>query len=167
MRRLDVKMMGMTGKKIIDLAILGFSFLVTAGVAAFFFFSTGKMFNRPLPDGATEALDLKETTQGVMVPEAFKMKKITINLRSRTKRLRFLDIKMQLIPFRSDQTGYLEPRKYILRDVSIRVAGSFYPEELNNVSGKIIFESRLKENLNKILGSQIVKEIYFTHFVIQ
>ena len=94
----------MTGKKIIDLAILGFSFLLTAAVAGFFFYSTSKMFDRNLPEESAEALALKENTAGVIVPEAFRMKKITINLRSRTKRLRFLDVKMQLVPFKSDQT---------------------------------------------------------------
>ena len=157
----------MTGKKIIDLAILGFSFLLTAAVAGFFFYSTGKMFDRNLPEESAEALALKENTEGVIVPEAFRMKKITINLRSRTKRLRFLDVKMQLVPFKSDQTGYLEPRKHILRDTTIKIAGSLFPHELNNVSGKIIFENRLKKGLNDILGTQIIKEIYFTHFVIQ
>ena len=157
----------MTGNKLIDIIIIALSFLVTAGVAGFFYVSTTKMFARPEIDSEKESEALNREAQGVTIPEAYRLKKITVNLRSRTKRLRFLDVTIQLVPFKPDYNSYLEPRKHILRDTVIRIAGGMYPNDLSTISGKILFENKLRKTINEILGIQMIKEIYFTHFVVQ
>ena len=69
-------------------------------------------------------------------------------------------------------TEKLETNKYILRDEIITLAGSMYPNELNTVSGKLVFEEKIKQRFNDALASatnkkKTIRKIYFTKFVVQ
>ncbi|MEC8623527.1 MAG: flagellar basal body-associated FliL family protein, partial [Bdellovibrionota bacterium] len=57
--------------------------------------------------------------------------------------------------------------KHIVRDTFLDIAGEMSPEELNSLTGKLLLESRIKNRLNKDMGSKIVQELYFTKFVVQ
>jgi flagellar basal body-associated protein FliL len=41
------------------------------------------------------------------------------------------------------------------------------PSDVDSMTGKITFESRVKKAVNEKLGQPIVKQIYFSSFVVQ
>ena len=92
---------------------------------------------------------------------------MTINLKSKHKRLRFLDVTIHLVPFKSRHMDLMEKFKSLIQDTIIKISGEMHPTELNSVSGKIILETRIKKSINQKVGFPLVKNILFTHFVIQ
>ena len=95
------------------------------------------------------------------------MKRVIVNLPSRSKKLRFLEITTEIVPFNDDQVAEIEKNKHIVRDTFLDIAGEMPPEELNSLTGKILLENRIKTRLNKEMGAKIVQELYFTKFVVQ
>jgi len=155
----------MTGNKLIDLIISILSLVVT-GFAAFVFFQNAS-FEAPLPDEDLQKRKLLAGPGRVVPYETFKIKKMIINIQSSSNKLRFLDITIHLVPYKSTDVKILEDRKHIIRDTIINIASKMWPENLNTVSGKLILEDRIKKNINEILDLEIVREIFFSSFVIQ
>lgn len=107
--------------------------------------------------------DAKETSY----PESFKLDKLTVNLKSRRNKLRYLDAVIHLVPFKSKDNEKLEQIKSQIHDVIIDVSGKMEPEEINSVLGKILYEDRIKKGVNGLLGKDAIKDIYFSKFTVQ
>lgn len=156
----------MTGKPLLDKILMALNLAALFGCLGVFIYTT-KMYKKPLPDEGVEFDGLKEDAKKRTETPAYKMEKITINLYSTGSRLRFLDLELHFLPFNEEQIKILETHKAHLVDMMIEVVGDMSPEELNSISGKILLESRLKKRINDFLGSQTVREIYFSTFIIQ
>lgn len=156
----------MTGKPLIDKILMGLNLAALFGCLGIFIYTT-KIYKKPLPEESIEFDGLKEGARKRTEVSPFKMEKLTINLYSTGSRLRFIDLEMHLLPFNEEQTKILETHKSHLVDMTIDVIGDMSPEELNSVSGKILLESRLKKRINDFLDSQVIREIFFSTFVIQ
>jgi flagellar FliL protein len=156
----------MTGKPLFDKILVGLNLATLLGGLGLFVY-TNMIYKRPLPDEAAELEDLKNSAKkGTEVPP-LKLDKMTINLHSETARLRFLDIEAHLLPFKEDEVKILETKKTEILDAIMEVASNMSPEDLNSISGKILLENRLKNRINNLLGDQIVREIFFSSFVVQ
>lgn len=156
----------MTGKKNLDLIIVGISILLgllTLGV----FVYTNIVYQRPLVNEAEEKDLLSANLKSGVSTDGLKIDKIVVNLRSETSRLRFLEVSLQVLPFKNEQKELLEKNSPLILDRIGQLATNMTPNDLNTISGKILFEERLKNKLNKDLGKQIVREIFFTGFVVQ
>ena len=156
----------MTGNKTVDNILLALMFLAT-GAALGTFVYTEMVYKRPLPKDEVELANLKNDTKGVSTPESYKLDKLTVNLTSKTRRLRFLDVQIHLVVFKKDDISRLEEIKPIINDIIIDVAAGMEPDELNSIAGKLIFENRVKKNINKNFKKSVVKELFYTKFVVQ
>ena len=156
----------MTGKNKIDVIILGVSTLVSIGTA-FIFYYTIVMYERPLPNAKLEKKKFFKENQKVTLPKTFKMDKQIINLISNRRRLRFLEITMHLVPFKEKDIPYFKNNKAKINDALIDIVGKMTPNELNSISGKILLENRIKKSLVSSFGANLIKNIYYTRFVIQ
>lgn len=162
----DVKISLMTGNKAIDYVILIISGIACVGVLGVYVY-TDVIFQRPLPDDLIEKAKLMKDAKKVIFTEAYKLDKLTINLKSKTKRLRFLDIEVHFIPFKSKYNDLFDQHKSEISDSIINLAGEMVPEELNSVSGKLLLENRIKVKINALLGGDVVKEVLFSKFIVQ
>ncbi len=99
--------------------------------------------------------------------ETVSLKKITLNLYSRSSRLRYLDIQLDILPFQASQAAEINKYEALISDTIINIAGDMEADDLNSVSGKIILEDRIKKNVNTVVGKPLLKKIYFSRFVIQ
>lgn len=156
----------MTGNKSFDTILTALLLVATLGALGTFIY-TEKIFVKPLPDNAVEEQNLKDEVKESSFVESFELGKQIINLKGRTKRLRFLEVECHFRPFKDTYIELLEKNKPFINDSVIDVVGSFTPNELNSVSGKILLEERLKNRLNEFFNKPIVKEIYFSRFVVQ
>lgn len=156
----------MTGKKLVDTILVALMLLGTLGTLGVFVY-TEFLYERPLPDPAAERLKLQEQAKAQLFPNSYKLDKLTINLPSRSSRLRFLDMQIYLVPFNSDATEFFDKHKAKIQDVIINIASAMPPEELGTISGKILLESRIKKSVNELFPKPLVKNIQFTDFVIQ
>ena len=121
-----------------------------------------------LPNGEENKRLLMEESRGqILIPPPFTIEKLIVNLPSRTTRLRFLNLTAHLVPHKENMVEALEKNQAPIKDLIIRVASKIEPDELNSISGKIILENRLKKGINTLIGKGVIREIYFSRFVVQ
>lgn len=156
----------MTGNRMIDNILIGLMVGASLLTLGLFYYSL-KIYEKPLPQDSVEREALLNDSKQKVFAEAFKLDKLIVNLKSRTSRLRFLDLQTYLVPFKNRQVDILEENKAIINDIIIDEAARIKPDELNTVSGKLIFENRLRKRINKELNGSLVKDIFFSRFVVQ
>lgn len=108
--------------------------------------------------------DAAATTQLRPVP----IKKFVVNIHSKSSRLRYLDLEMNILTFQEDQKEIIKANEHIFKDTVIEIASHLDPEDLESVTGKILLENKIKKQVNTKLGdSPVIKQIYFSGFVVQ
>lgn len=119
-------------------------------------------------DQAAEAQAMKNaaiaSSQIMPVP----IKKFVVNLHSRSSRLRYLDLEMNILAFHEDQKQIIKANEHIFKDVVIEIASQLEPDDLDSVTGKILLENKIKKQVNAKFGDPpVVKQIFFSGFVVQ
>lgn len=99
------------------------------------------------------------------------IKKFVVNLHSKSTRLRYLDLEMNILTFHEDQKEMIKANEHILKDIVVEIASHLDPEDLDTVTGKILLENKIKKQVNAKLDSSgnqpVIKQIYFSGFVVQ
>lgn len=124
---------------------------------------------KPEPtDQVAEAEALKADALAATSVRPVPIKKFVVNLHSRSTRLRYLDLEMNVLTFHEDQKELIKANEHLFKDVVIEIASRLEPDELDTVTGKILLENKIKKQVNAKLGdSPVVKQIYFSGFVVQ
>ncbi len=124
---------------------------------------------KPEPtDQTAEAEAMKKDAVANTQLKPVPIKKFAVNLHSRSTRLRYLDIEMNVLTFHEDQANIIKASEHIFKDVVIEIASRLEPDELDSVTGKILLENKIKKAVNAKLGEPpVVKQIYFSTFVVQ
>ncbi|AYF44883.1 flagellar basal body-associated protein FliL [Halobacteriovorax sp. BALOs_7] len=156
----------MTGRKLLDQIIIALTLLTTIATVGVFVY-TNVIYKKELPSNQKELTSLKEDFGELNFPSTYVLDKITLNLESATRRLRFLDVQINLVLFNQDDSEILDQYKPQIYDIVIDVAAAISPEELNSLSGKLIFESRIKKRINELVKKRVVKEVFYSKFVVQ
>lgn len=140
--------------------------VVLAG-AGLVFYSHNMIKPEPTNQAAeTEKLKAEAIAQTQVQPVP--IKKFIVNLHSRSSRLRFLDIEMNVLTFNDEQKEIVKAHEYIFKDVVIEIASYLEPDDLDSVTGKILLENKIKKKVNEKLGEiPVIKQIYFSTFVVQ
>lgn len=116
---------------------------------------------------AAEVESLKAGAVEQASVQAVPMKKFVVNLFSRSSRLRFLDVEMNIVPFYENQKELIKSSEHLFKDVVIEVAAQLEADDLDSLSGKILLENKIKKQVNAKLGQPVVKQIFFSGFVVQ
>lgn len=156
----------MTGNKTIDTALVGLFTLATLGALGMFIY-TEMVFVKPTTSDKVELQALKDDSKKAVAPEVYKMDKLIINLNGQGSRLRFLDVEVHLVPFKSESIEMIKGQDPYVKDAIIDIASNMAPDELNTVAGKVLLEERIRRRLNDFFGKSIIKEIFFSRFVVQ
>lgn len=147
----------------INKILLYVSLLVSALTVGMFYYWYS--YEKPPPSDTVETEKLLKGKE--KSTDMFQVKKMVINIPSSTGRLRFFETSINFVPYLDTDVKILEDHEFILRDSIIEIARRMKEEELNSVSGKLLLEERLINQINSIFKRNIVKEIYFSAFVIQ
>lgn len=148
--------------KILMIANLVFV-LLGAGVV---FYSHNML--KPAPtDQALEREKLqKDALQGAQL-QPVPIKRFVVNLHSRATRLRYLDLEMNVLTFSEEQKEIVRSNEHIFKDAVVEIASKLSPEDLDTVTGKILLENKIKTRVNHKFGQPVVRQIYFSGFVVQ
>lgn len=156
----------MTGNSKIDKIIFLIALLVALASAGLVYYSHN-MISAVKTDETKEFTSMaNDLVNGLNTPKV-SLEEISINLYSRKTKLRFLNIKMDLELFEDGMQDKVKDLTPMVNDQLIDVAGNMRASELNSITGKILLESRIKKRLNKLLGANVIKKIYFSKFIIQ
>ena len=155
----------MTGNPTLDKVLLGINGVVVLLATGLIIYSHS--LTKPATDTGTQFGQMIEGSIYDNSIAPVSMKEAVVNLYSREKRLRFLNLKMDIGIYSEEDRGLVEKLKPVILDTLIDIAGHLPPKELNSVTGKILFESRVKTKINNYAGKKVIKKIYFSKFIIQ
>lgn len=160
----------MTGKKLIDMILLGVMTLTTLAVIGLFYY-TEKMYKRPPIDESLERQAFLKEGNPKTLPVFFKIDKMTVSLVPKDltgiQRMRYAELEIHLVLFKSEEAGIIKTYLSVVQDKIITVASKMGADELNSLTGKILLEDRLKKEINKSLGQPVVKSIFFSRYIVQ
>jgi flagellar protein FliL len=126
---------------------------------------------KPLPtDQVAEVENLKQGAIEQIQVQPVPIKKFVVNLHSQGSRLRYLDVEMNVLTFSENQKESLKANEHLIKDVVIDIASQLAPEDLDSLSGKLLFEKKIKDRVNEKLGQPgdpIINKIFFSGFIIQ
>jgi len=140
--------------------------LVVIGGAGLVFYSHNMIKPEPT-DQEAEAEALKAAALDQTKIQAIPIKKFVVNLHSKDTRLRYLDVEMNVLPFDPSQKDLIKSSEHLFKDAVIEIASRLDPEDLDTVTGKILLENKIKKQVNTKLGQPVVKQIFFSGFVVQ
>ena len=123
---------------------------------------------KPAPtDQALETEKLqKDAVQGAQL-QPVPIKRFVVNLHSRATRLRYLDLEMNVLTFSEEQKQIVRSNEHIFKDAVVEIASRLSPEDLDTVTGKILLENKIKTRVNQKFGQPVVRQIFFSGFVVQ
>lgn len=160
----------MTGKKLLDMILLGVMMLATLAVVGLFYY-TEKVYKKPPIDEAAMKAELLSTVDSKAIPTFFKVDKMTISLvpknETANSRMRWLEVEMHLVLFEANDLEEMKVYLPMVQDRIIDITSKMGAEELNSLSGKILLEDRLKREINKAMKRPVVKNIFFASFIVQ
>ncbi|MBC7711687.1 MAG: flagellar basal body-associated FliL family protein [Rhizobacter sp.] len=160
----------MTGKKMIDMILLGVMMLATLAVVGLFYY-TEKMYKKPPIDENAEKKALLTSVDYKSIPTFFKVDKMTISLVPKNEqanaRMKWLEVEMHMTLFSAEDSGLMKAYLPVVQDRIIDITSKMGSDELNSLTGKIILEDRLKKEINKALKKPVVKNIFFASFIVQ
>jgi flagellar FliL protein len=140
--------------------------IVVAGAGLVFY---SHKILKPTPTNQTaEAEALKDEAVAATQIQPVPIKKFVVNLHSKSSRLRYLDLEMNILTFREDQKDIIKANEHIFKDTLIEIASHLEPDDLDSVTGKILLENKIKKQVNAKLGDPpVIKQIFFSGFVVQ
>lgn len=160
----------MTGKKIVDLILLAVMMVTTLAVIGLFYY-TEKVYKRPPIDEEKEKEALLQESDPKALPAFYKLDKMTVSLVPRdpnaNQRMRYVELEIHLVLFKTEDAGIIKTYLPLVQDKIITISSKMGADELNSLTGKILLEDRLKNEINKSLGKTVVKSIFFSRYIVQ
>lgn len=151
----------------VEKVLILLNLVIALAGAGLVYYSHNMLRPEPTNQVAEEDALKKEAIASTQV-KPVPIKKFVVNLHSRSSRLRYLDIEMNVLPFHEDQTNIIKANEHVFKDIVIEVASRLEPDDLDSVTGKILLENKIKKAVNAKLGEPpVVKQIYFSGFVVQ
>lgn len=165
-----LKLLSMTGKKMLDTILLALMTLTTLAVIGLFYY-TEKVYKRPPIDENKEKESFLKDGDPKAMPAFYKIDKMTVSLvpkdSTRSQRMRYVELEIHLVLFKSEEVGIIKTYHPMVLDKIITITSKMGAEELNSLTGKILLEDRLKKAINKSLSKPVVKSIFFSRYIIQ
>lgn len=147
------------------LLFLVLNLAVVGGGAALTYFNTIG-YQEPYISETTEEAKLEEMRAYMeQNPIIYTMEPFTVNLRGRPKR----SIRMEMSVEMLSEQGFEELIRVggKARDEIVHILNGKKFEELESIQGKLFLKDQIARRINSYLKSGVVKDIYFSDFVVQ
>lgn len=95
------------------------------------------------------------------------MESFVVNLNTEGKGSTYLKTQVSLLYTEEDYAAVITNKTSLIRDVVIKDLMEYKPQELLVEGGLEAVKVKLRTSINSALGQEVVKEIYFTDFLIQ
>jgi len=98
---------------------------------------------------------------------AVELENFVVNLNGGTRSGSYLRTTMDIVVNESDHIELVEMKKSQIRDVIIKQLMSYSPDQIQGMESIESIQIQLIEQLNRIFEEPVIKEIFFTDFLIQ
>ena len=100
-------------------------------------------------------------------PLIYTMDKFTVNLEGEPRRTIRLEVNLQMLGKEGFEEVMEPENRAKARDSIVRLLNEKGFTELDSIQGKLFLKDRIAGEVNQILKKGIVKEVYFSDFVVQ
>lgn len=106
-----------------------------------------------------------ERDQKVEAPYLYTMDKFTVNLEGYPRRIVQTEVNLELL----DKSGYEEVIRLgsKARDTIVRILNGKNLEDIETLQGKLRLKEQIATTLNNLLSDGVVKEVYFSEFIVK
>lgn len=114
--------------------------------------------------GDNQSVSTATKGPGIIVP----VSAFIVNLMDRSGLgKRYLKVTMQFEVSNQEQVLLVGQHKTRMRDAILMLLSSITFEDINTLDGKLELKQALIQRLNQILGEPVIRQLYFTEFVVQ
>lgn len=149
---------------ILQLLFVGVNLAVT-GFGAYMVYASTIGWNNPKITQDTLAKDLSEIAQNE--PLIYTMDKLTVNLGGEPRRTIRIEINLEMIGKEGFEEVINTENRAKARDRIVRLLNEKSLAELESIQGKLFLKDRIASEINSIVSKGVVKDVFFTDFVVQ
>lgn len=160
--------MGMILQVVFAIANLG-----VTGLGAFWVYKSTLGWHSPsitetqLSEQRQVELEDSETEGAEAGPLIYTMDKFTVNLAGEPKRSIRIEVNLEMLGKDGFEEVINPDNRAKARDRIVRVLNDKTFAELESIQGKLFLKDRIATELNGILDKGVVKDVYFSDFVVQ
>jgi flagellar FliL protein len=153
---------------LIIIVVLLLLLLIIGGVVAYFLLASDEEpQDQPQQQEQKEQkVEKKDTTKALEIGPIYPLDPFTVNLKS-SGATRYLKCTINLEIDSPETQPELDKLKPAIRDIIIRILSSKTVPEISTAKGKEKLKEEIKKNINSILSTGEIRNVYFTAFVIQ
>jgi flagellar FliL protein len=141
--------------------------LAVMGGGAYMVFASTIGWESPVITEDSAQRELASTGETELAPMVFTMDKFTVNLEGEPKRTIRLEVNLQML----GKDGFeevMEPENRAkARDKIVRILNEEGFNDLESIQGKLFLKDKIAMEVNGILHKGVVKDVFFSDFVVQ
>ncbi|MFK8137582.1 MAG: flagellar basal body-associated protein FliL [Bdellovibrionales bacterium] len=140
--------------------------LSAVGGGAFLVYSSTLGYKAPVINEYTEEAKLEEMRQYMEDnPVLFTMEPFTVNLRGKPRRTIRLEMSVEML----SEQGFEELIRIggKARDEVVEILNTKNFDDLESIQGKLFLKDQIARRINTYLDAGVVKDVYFSDFVVQ
>lgn len=141
--------------------------LAVMGGGAYMVYASTMGWESPVITEESAQRDLASTEETELAPMVFTMDKFTVNLEGEPKRTIRLEVNLQML----GKDGFeevMEPENRAkARDKIVRILNEEGFNDLESIQGKLFLKDKIAMEVNGILHKGVVKDVFFSDFVVQ
>jgi flagellar FliL protein len=154
-------------QKILTFAFVFFNLSVTSA-GAFLVYSSTLGWESPLITEASIKIDPQfQYTSIENVPYVYTMEKFTVNLSGEPKRTIRLEVNLNMLGKQDFEEVMDFDNRARVRDRIVQLLNDKSFSELESIQGKLFLKDKIAMEVNTILNKGVVKDVFFTDFVVQ
>lgn len=100
-------------------------------------------------------------------PLVYTMDKFTVNLAGEPKRQIMVEINLEMLGKEGFEEIINSDNRAKARDMIVRILNDKTFSELETIQGKLFLKDRIATEINQFLAEGVVKDVYFSEFVVQ
>ncbi|MNT07311.1 flagellar basal body-associated protein FliL [compost metagenome] len=104
---------------------------------------------------------------GEMAPLIYTMDKFTVNLEGEPKRTIRLEVNLQLLGAEGFEEVMEPENRAKARDQIVRILNDKNFSDLESIQGKLFLKDKIASEVNHLLKKGVVKDVFFSDFVVQ
>jgi flagellar FliL protein len=141
--------------------------LAVMGGGAYMVYASTMGWESPVITEESAQRELASTEETELAPMVYTMDKFTVNLTGEPKRTIRLEVNLQML----GKDGFeevMEPENRAkARDKIVRILNDEGFNDLESIQGKLFLKDKIAVEVNGILHKGVVKDVFFSDFVVQ
>jgi Flagellar basal body-associated protein len=142
--------------------------LAVMGGGAYLVYASTIGWNSPSISEEQVETEMASTAEhGEMAPLIYTMDKFTVNLEGEPKRTIRLEVNLQLLGADGFEEVMEPENRAKARDQIVRILNEKNFSELESIQGKLFLKDKIASEVNQLLRKGVVKDVFFSDFVVQ